>query len=78
MRLQTIPNGVLNWLQIYLLPMTAMPTTLEKDAEKFAEFIIKNYPDAKEWQEPVAQAAWYINFGLIAAVLDDKGRSWQS
>lgn len=51
--------------------MTTMPTTLREDAEKFAAFIVANYPDAKEWTHPVEQAAWYINYGFIAAVLDD-------
>jgi hypothetical protein len=50
-----------------------MPTTLRQDAEKFADFILKNYPDAKQWEEPVGQAAWYISYGFVASVLDDNG-----
>lgn len=48
--------------------MKAMPTTLREDAEKFAAFIVENYPDAKEWHDPVRQAAWYISYGFVAAV----------
>ena len=50
-----------------------MPTTLRQDAEKFAEFIVNNYPDAKEWHDPVAKAAWYISLAFVAVVLGDDG-----
>lgn len=46
-------------------------TTLEEDAEKFAEFILRNYPDAKQWNDPVQRAAWYIGHGFVAVVCDD-------
>jgi hypothetical protein len=53
--------------------MTVMPTTLREDAEKFAQFIVANYPDAKEWTDPVRQAAWYISYGFVASVINDDG-----
>jgi hypothetical protein len=46
-------------------------TTLQQDAEKFAAFIVANYPDAKEWTEPVRKAAWYIGHGFIAVVCNE-------
>ena len=49
------------------------PTTLQQDAEKFADFIVNNYPDAKEWHDPVAKAAWYISLAFVAVVLGDDG-----
>ena len=48
-------------------------TTLQEDAEKFAAFILANYPDAKEWIDPVAKAAWYISHLFVAVVCDDEG-----
>jgi hypothetical protein len=51
--------------------MNTMPTTLREDAEKFASFIVNNYPDAKEWHEPVEKAAWYIAHAFVATVLGD-------
>ena len=53
--------------------MTAIPTTLQQDAEKFAQFIVDNYPDAKDWDHPVEKAAWYISYGLVAAVMGQDG-----
>lgn len=50
-----------------------MMTTLEQDAERFAAFIVANYPEAKEWTEPVEKAAWYISHGFIAVVCNEKG-----
>jgi hypothetical protein len=50
-----------------------MMTTLEEDAQRFAAFIVANYPDAKEWADPVGKAAWYINYGFIAAVYNEEG-----
>jgi hypothetical protein len=50
------------------------PTTLQEDAEKFAAFILANYPDAKEWTQPVAKAAWYISHGFIAVACCECGR----
>ena len=50
-----------------------MPATLRRDAENFAAFIVENYPDAKDWIDPVEKAAWYISHGFVAAVCDDKG-----
>ena len=44
-----------------------------EDAEKFAEFILENYPDAKDWNEPIKRAAWYISQGFVAVVNDDDG-----
>ncbi len=49
------------------------PTTLQEDAEKFAAFIVANYPDAKDWTDPVRQAAWYIGHGFVAVVCNDDG-----
>jgi hypothetical protein len=48
-------------------------TPLQRDAEKFAQFIVENYPDAKEWDEPVMKAAWYISYGFIAVCCDQGG-----
>jgi hypothetical protein len=45
-----------------------IPTTLQEDAQKYAQFILENYPDAKQWHEPVMKAAWYISHGFAAAV----------
>jgi hypothetical protein len=53
--------------------MNTMPTTLREDAEKFAQFIVENYPDAKQWHEPVQKAAWYIAHAFVASVLGDEG-----
>jgi hypothetical protein len=48
-------------------------TTLREDAERFAQFIVNNYPDAKEWHDPVAKAGWYIAHVFVASVLGDDG-----
>jgi hypothetical protein len=45
-----------------------IPTTLQEDAQKYAQFILENYPDAKQWHEPVMKAAWYISHGFAATV----------
>jgi hypothetical protein len=37
---------------------------------RHAEFVVKHVPEAKAWQEPVAQAAWYIGHGFAMAVHD--------
>jgi hypothetical protein len=50
-----------------------MPITLRKDAEKFAEFIVANYDNAKEWEDPVGKAAWYISHAFIAVVCSEQG-----
>jgi hypothetical protein len=50
-----------------------MPTTLKQDAEKFAAFIVENYPDAKQWDDPVMKAAWYISRGFAAVVCCEAG-----
>jgi hypothetical protein len=50
-----------------------MPTTLQEDAEKFAAFIIENYPDAKQWIDPVEKAAWYISHCFAASVCCEAG-----
>jgi hypothetical protein len=47
--------------------------TLLADAKRFAEFILQNYPGAKEWIDPVQQTAWYISHCFVAAVLGDDG-----
>src|SRR4029077_6702090 len=49
-----------------------LPTTLREDSEKMACFIVNNYPDAKEWHDPVAKAAWYISHAFVACVLGDE------
>ena len=38
-----------------------------------ADFIVNNYPDAKQWHDPVAKAAWYISHAFVAVVLGDEG-----
>jgi hypothetical protein len=50
-----------------------IPTTLQDDAEKFATFILANYPDSKEWLDPVEKAAWYISHGFVAVVCCECG-----
>jgi hypothetical protein len=50
-----------------------MMTTLQQDAERFAAFILENYPDAKQWDDPVMKAAWYISHGFVAVVCGEKG-----
>ena len=50
--------------------MNIMPTTLERDAERHAEFVVKHVPQAKAWHDPVRQAAWYISHGFAMAVAD--------
>ena len=50
--------------------MTAMPTTLKQDAERYAAFFADNVPQAKAWVDPVGQAAWYISHGFACAVHD--------
>jgi hypothetical protein len=47
------------------------PSTLQQDAEKFAAFIVANYPGAKQWEDPVRQAAWYIAHAFVAVVTDE-------
>lgn len=49
-------------------------TTLQEDAEKFAAFILANYPDAKDWYEPVRKAAWYISHGFVAVACCQHGK----
>ena len=76
MRLQTIPNtGVLEApVELPDIPMTThLPTTLMEDAQRYAEFIVNNYPAAKEWDDPVMKAAWYISHGFAAAVIGERG-----
>jgi hypothetical protein len=52
-----------------------IPTTLQEDAERYAEFILEHVPQAKTWKDPVRQAAWYISYGFAAAVCDaDTGK----
>jgi len=50
-----------------------IPTTLQEDAEKFAQFILANYPDSKQWTDPVEKAAWYISHAFVASVIRDDG-----
>lgn len=50
-----------------------MPTMLREDAERFAAFIVENYPSAKEWPDPVRQAAWYISHGFAVSAVHDGG-----
>ena len=50
-----------------------MNDTLQLDAERFAEFVLKNFPEAKEWNDPVRQAGWYISYGFVAACCGHDG-----
>jgi hypothetical protein len=45
-----------------------MSTTLQKDAQRFAEFIKAHYPEAQTWKDPIGYCAWYISHFFIAAV----------
>ena len=45
-----------------------MPTTLQR-TPKSLRSLSWRIPDAKEWNEPVKKAAWYISHGFVAAVM---------
>ena len=50
-----------------------MNAVLQKDAEKFADFIQEHYPDAQSWKDPIGYCAWYISHFFIAAVCCEYG-----
>jgi hypothetical protein len=48
-----------------------MKNVLREDAEQFAQFIQKHYPEAQSWKDPIGYCAWYISHFFIAAVCDE-------
>jgi hypothetical protein len=51
-----------------------MKDTLQQDAERFAQFIVANYPDSRQWADPTGYCAWYIGHGFVAVVIDEDGK----
>jgi hypothetical protein len=47
-----------------------MNPVLQRDAEKFAAFILEHCPETQTWKDPVGFCAWYISHGFIVAVTD--------
>jgi hypothetical protein len=50
-----------------------MKNKLLEDAERFSAFMLKHYPPAREWVDPVGYCAWYISKGYTAVVVDEDG-----
>jgi hypothetical protein len=47
--------------------------TLEFDAFRVADFILRNYEPARKWADPVGYCAWYVSQGFLAMVCNDEG-----
>jgi hypothetical protein len=50
-----------------------MNDKLMEDAKRFSGFMLKEYPCAREWEDPVGYCAWYISKGYTAVVVDEDG-----